>query len=99
MKIPSSCCRDSLMISFSFVLYSVGISQYLDYSFSAVQDNCNMEKNATHNIVQVDIQTFKNVCAQGLTFHRTSFLQHKPDSVSFNSGIKPCKRGVDLGNS
>lgn len=48
-----------------------------------------MEKQA--HTVQVAIQTFKNACAQGLTFHRTSFVQHKPVSVSFNSRIKPCK--------
>lgn len=53
-----------------------------------------MEKQA--HTVQVAIQTFKNACAQGLTFHRTSFVQHKPVSVSFNSRIKPCKQGVHL---
>lgn len=64
----------SLMISFSFVLYSLGISQYLDYSFSAVQDNCNMEKNSKHILYSWTFKPSKMFVPRGSLFKELLFF-------------------------
>lgn len=74
LKIPSLCYRDSLMISFSFVLYSLGINQYSDYSFSAVQDNCNTEKNTMRILYRWTFKPAKMFVPRGSLFIELLFF-------------------------
>lgn len=62
------------MISFRFVLCSLGISQYLDYSFSAVQDNCNTEKNTTRILYRWTLKPSKTFVPRGSLFIELLFF-------------------------